>query len=74
MHCATFVVVVIIIRIGTGWSTFVPQHNPRDVLQYIRAKLDGKRKKPEIRPFVKGFKGKMSIDLGTLIFHFNYFM
>lgn len=27
--------------IGTGWSTYIPPHNPRDVLAYIRAKLDG---------------------------------
>ena len=47
--------------IGTGWSTFIPQHNPHDVLKYIRAKLDGK-KKPVIRPWVKGFSGNISVD------------
>lgn len=48
--------------IGTGWSTFIPQHNPRDVLEYIRAKLDGKRKLPAINPWVRGFHGDISID------------
>ena len=40
----------------------MPQHNPRDVLNYIRAKLEGKKKLPEIKPFVKDFKGDISID------------
>ena len=48
--------------IGTGWSTYIPQHNPRDVLDYIRAKLDGKRKLPAIRPWVKDFKGNIFVD------------
>lgn len=48
--------------IGTGWSTFIPQHNPRDVLNYIRAKLDGKKKLPDIQPWVKDFGGTISVD------------
>mmetsp|Transcript_7223 Transcript_7223/g.17962 ORF Transcript_7223/g.17962 Transcript_7223/m.17962 type:complete len:1316 (+) Transcript_7223:84-4031(+) len=48
--------------IGTGWSTFIPQHNPRDVLNYIRAKLDGKKRLPDIRPWVKDFGGSISVD------------
>ncbi len=48
--------------IGTGWSTFIPQHDPRDVLSYIRAKLDGENDKPSIRPWVNGFKGNLSAD------------
>jgi DNA topoisomerase-2 len=43
--------------IGTGWSTFIPPHNPHDVLNYIRAKLDNLEDAPPIRPFAKGFKG-----------------
>lgn len=45
--------------IGTGWSTFIPPHNPVDVLDYIRAKLDGAEEKPLIRPFARGFNGKI---------------
>eukprot|EP00584_Thalassiosira_punctigera_P002177 CAMPEP_0172533106 /NCGR_PEP_ID=MMETSP1067-20121228/5916_1 /TAXON_ID=265564 ORGANISM="Thalassiosira punctigera, Strain Tpunct2005C2" /NCGR_SAMPLE_ID=MMETSP1067 /ASSEMBLY_ACC=CAM_ASM_000444 /LENGTH=628 /DNA_ID=CAMNT_0013317697 /DNA_START=11 /DNA_END=1894 /DNA_ORIENTATION=- len=48
--------------IGTGWSTFIPQHNPRDVLNYVRAKLDGKKKLPSIQPWVKDFEGNISVD------------
>jgi len=43
--------------IGTGWSTFIPQHNPLSVLDYIRAKLDKTLKIPQIQPYSKGFEG-----------------
>ena len=43
--------------IGTGWSTNIPPHNPRDVLAYIRAKLDGKHELPSLQPWVRGFEG-----------------
>jgi DNA topoisomerase-2 len=44
--------------IGTGWSTNIPPHNPKDVLNYIRAKLDGKQQQlPPLRPWVRNFKG-----------------
>jgi DNA topoisomerase-2 len=48
--------------IGTGWSTNIPQHDPLDVLKYIRAKLDGKKRLPSIRPWVKGFNGNINVD------------
>jgi DNA topoisomerase-2 len=52
--------------IGTGWSTFIPPHNPQDVLNYIRAKLDGAEEAPPIRPFARGFSGKIeAIGDGT---------
>ena len=47
--------------IGTGWSTFIPQHNPLDVLNYIRAKLD-ETKLPPIKPYVRGFDGSIVVD------------
>mgnify|MGYP005844220005 CR=1 FL=1 len=43
--------------IGTGWSTLIPPFDPEDILDYIRAKLDGKNELLEIRPFAKGFTG-----------------
>jgi DNA topoisomerase-2 len=43
--------------IGTGWSTFIPQHEPMSILDYIRAKLDQSLNPPQIEPFVKGFQG-----------------
>jgi len=48
--------------IGTGWSTYIPQHDPLDVLNYIRAKLDEEKRLPTIKPWVKDFKGDMTID------------
>lgn len=48
--------------IGTGWSTFIPQHDPRDVLNYIRAKLDDEKKLPPIKPHVRDFNGSISYD------------
>jgi DNA topoisomerase II len=45
------------IGIGTGWSTFIPPHSPQDVLDYIRAKLDGAEHFPPIRPYARGFDG-----------------
>lgn len=48
--------------IGTGWSTFIPQHSPRDVLNYIRAKLNGEIKLPLIRPWVRDFEGAITAD------------
>ena len=47
--------------IGTGWSTYIPAHNPRDVLAYIRAKLEGAcgDNLPPIRPWARGFKGEI---------------
>lgn len=48
--------------IGTGWSTNIPQHDPLDVLKYIRAKLEGKKRLPSIRPWVRGFDGEIKVD------------
>ena len=45
--------------IGTGWSTAVPGHNPRDVLAAVRAVLDGKPA-PELRPWFRGFAGTVT--------------
>jgi DNA topoisomerase II len=43
--------------IGTGWSTFVPPHNPRDLVDRILAKLDDKESFLGIAPFARGFHG-----------------
>ena len=45
--------------IGTGWSTFIPQHNPMSVIDYIRARLDGALELPFIDPYAKGFLGRI---------------
>ena len=50
--------------IGTGWSTFIPPHNPMDVIEYIYYKIietedmdDGNP--PEIHPYARGFSGEI---------------
>lgn len=43
--------------IGTGWSTFISQHCPMTVLDYIRAKLDQRTELPPIEPYSRGFTG-----------------
>lgn len=45
--------------IGTGWSTFIPPHNAMDVVDYIRAKLDKQQILPKVRPYARGFEGKI---------------
>ncbi len=44
--------------IGTGWSTSVPQFNPRDVIAAVRARLEGDAL-PELTPWYRGFTGKI---------------
>lgn len=48
--------------IGTGFSTYVPPHNPKDIITNILRILDGKSPLPML-PYFKGFGGKV-IDLG----------
>ena len=44
--------------IGTGWSSYIPKHNPNDIIDLLKLKLDNKPYK-EIKPWYKGFKGKI---------------
>ncbi|KAJ0178117.1 hypothetical protein K1T71_005940 [Dendrolimus kikuchii] len=42
--------------IGTGWSTKIPNYNPRDIIENIRRMLDGEEPKP-MHPWYKNFRG-----------------
>ncbi|KAM3966414.1 DNA topoisomerase 2 [Aphomia sociella] len=42
--------------IGTGWSTKIPNYNPRDIVANIRRMLDGEEPKP-MHPWYKNFRG-----------------
>jgi len=44
--------------IGTGWSTFVPNYNPADLVAGVRALLDG-REPPPLAPWYRGFTGSV---------------
>ena len=50
--------------IGTGWSTFIPPHNPRDLAQYILHRLDSDKYdglEEPLSPWVKGFEGEINL-------------
>lgn len=42
--------------IGTGWSTYIPNYNPNDIIKNIRLKLSGQEME-EMKPWYKGFRG-----------------
>jgi hypothetical protein len=42
--------------IGTGWSTSIPNFNPRDLVANLRRLLDGEQPQP-MKPWYRGFKG-----------------
>ncbi|KOS14543.1 dna topoisomerase ii [Malassezia pachydermatis] len=42
--------------IGTGWSTFVPNYNPRDVVANLRRRMVGEEYVP-MQPWYRGFTG-----------------
>lgn len=45
--------------IGTGFSTTVPMYNLEDIADIMIRKLDGKKSKKELIPYVRFFKGKI---------------
>ena len=48
--------------ISTGWSSFMPNHNPIDGCAWLEARLTGKPL-PNLKPWYRGFKGKLSIKM-----------
>ena len=42
--------------IGTGWSTFIPNYNPRDIIANLKRLLNGEPLVP-MDPWYKWFKG-----------------
>jgi DNA topoisomerase-2 len=45
--------------IGTGWSTSVPNYNPRELVSALREKLEGGSDFPLFTPYYKGFDGRI---------------
>lgn len=45
--------------IGTGWSTKIPNYNPRDIVQNLRRLIQGDEPKPLI-PWYKNFRGTIA--------------
>ncbi|KAL8425445.1 hypothetical protein Efla_006844 [Eimeria flavescens] len=44
--------------IGTGWSSFIPNFNPKDIIANLRRFLDG-HEMTRMAPWYRGFKGKI---------------
>ncbi|KAF8363065.1 top-2 [Pristionchus pacificus] len=44
--------------IGTGWSTQIPNYNPRQIVENIRRLIKGEECRP-MAPFFKGFRGEI---------------
>jgi DNA topoisomerase-2 len=47
--------------IGTGWSSKIPNYDPRQIISNIR-KMIANEETEEMQPFYSGFKGKVSPD------------
>ncbi len=47
--------------IGTGFSTFVPNHNPLDVINWLKLRLKGKVDLPTLVPWYRDFTGPITI-------------
>ena len=45
--------------IGTGWSTFIPNYSPRDLVANVRRLLDGEELVP-MQPWYHGFTGEVT--------------
>jgi DNA topoisomerase-2 len=45
--------------IGTGYSSHVPNYNPKTIIDYIRCKLTN-NVLPELHPYYRGFKGSIT--------------
>lgn len=48
--------------IGTGWSSFIPKFNPKEIITYIEKRLKGDKKNISLNPWYKGFKGEIIKD------------
>ena len=48
--------------LGTGWSTSIPSFNPRDIAAQVvsRIKNNGKYSGKPLKPWIKGFNGKVT--------------
>ena len=53
--------------IGTGWSTKLPNYNPREIIDNLRRMIAGEQPRP-MKPFYKSFRGQIDqIDDGRVM-------
>ena len=50
--------------IGTGWSTSIPNYNPRDIVVNLMRMLDGEECGP-LQPWYSGFRGKIDESVSS---------
>lgn len=48
--------------IGTGWSTSIPPYNVQDIVKHVYMKMRGLAPISELRPWIRGFQGKIIKD------------
>jgi DNA topoisomerase-2 len=61
-----------IIGIGTGYSTYIPCYNPKDIIANLYKLLDNKKQIP-MTPWYRGFKGQIKpYDDTSYIMHGSY--
>ena len=53
--------------IGTGWSTNLPAHNPRDIIANLREMLSGRSPRPMV-PWYNGFEGEVAVKSDKVTF------
>ena len=54
--------------IGTGFSTYVPNYNPNDIVNILLNKLKGEKTKIKLKPYYKNFKGDIKyVDANTYV-------
>jgi DNA topoisomerase-2 len=46
--------------IGSGWSTYVPNFNPRDITSMIINRLNKDEPFTDLNPWYKGFSGEIN--------------
>lgn len=46
--------------IGTGHSSLIPNHNPVDICEWLRAKILG-QPLPQVKPWYRGFNGEIEV-------------
>jgi DNA topoisomerase-2 len=47
--------------IGTGFSTYIPCHNPVDIINWLKSRLTGSVSLPTLTPWYRGFTGNITI-------------
>ena len=57
--------------IGTGFSTFIPMHNPHDLIQSIRKLLKGRLIDPLV-PWYRNWKGSVWLEKGHFVMEGKY--